>query len=84
MPIRTNKVLLTITLATLNESTYYTGLCHLITEMQKYNLINDRECDKLDRYITKHRPNKGKIYSWPIGNKPPRIKWLKQQIKLLS
>jgi len=87
MQIKTNKVLLTILLTTLNEldtDFYFNGICGLNFKLLNHGLINAKEYDKLHRYIKKHRPNKQHQYSWPMYCKPPRVEWLEQQIKLLS
>jgi len=72
------------------------GLCVLITNIYEYPylLINKEELRKLRAYIKTHRPKKRSVhyneawenscYYWPEGQWAPRLRWIKDQIKLLS
>lgn len=70
------------------------GLCNLATDLYLKDKMNKLELSLISFYIMSHRPsclssleafrksNSG--FFWDIGNKKPRIKWLKYHIKKLS
>jgi hypothetical protein len=60
-----------------------TGLCFLIRELWYNDTITEKERDKLQYYISMHRPIAPKwehYYFWQPRNKEVRIKWLNEQI----
>jgi len=88
METRTIKELLQLTLDNIDHLS--TGLCSLIAYhlCENNRIITVDEWMILDDYIESNRPHNkhyytGDNYYWKIGNKTPRINWLKKQIKSL-
>ena len=64
---------------------YSFGLCSVIRITQYSQEISIEEYDYISGLIVKEKsqhPNS--LYYWELGVKTPRIKWLKEQIKLLE
>ena len=70
------------------------GLCDGCWDLVRDKIIEPEEYRELVRFIRNNRPKwysihycysqKDRMYWWKIGNRKPRIKWLKSQIKKLS
>ena len=63
------------------------GLCNLVGQLYCRNIITFDEVKLLKIYIYNHRPNNyhkkiGNLFYWKLGEKKPRIAWLKRQIKI--
>lgn len=63
-----------------------TGLCGLAYVLYFSEKINLDQYDEFCLYIKKNRPINFRslvrdLYYWEIGDKKPRIKWLKKHIK---
>ena len=76
-----------------NRKLFPGGLCDFIDEMCDNNIINKAEYFKLENYIDSHRPKRGKHYDpyhnnsgwyWDRDEWPPRLAWLKDQVKKYS
>ena len=84
---RSIKELLRIVLK--NIDNHVLGLCHLVRQLYRNNIINIDELILLLNYIMNHRPNNtykemGSVYFWKRGEKKPRIEWLEKHIKRQS
>lgn len=82
--IRTDKELLEILLSNIDK--LFLGLCSLCRELYLRSIFTDIEFGHMYSYIRKHKPRnsrtkKGYLFYWEIGEKKPRIAWLKRQIK---
>jgi len=84
--IRPMSILLTMVLEEVQErdSSAFTGLCSIIGNMECECKINIIEYHTLMKYIKEHRPKESTLmrYWWGVGDKKPRIKWLKELIAL--
>lgn len=88
--MRTTKELLEVMLE--NIDSLESGLCILIHKLVFVtNDISFEEHVRLDEYLKENLPDKTFSYeydpprfSFPWGEKEPRIKWLKEQIQLLD
>lgn len=63
-----------------------TGLCGLAYVLYHDNKINLDQYDEFCLYIKKNRPINFRfwdhdLYYWKVGDKKPRIEWLKKHIK---
>ena len=63
---------------------YEWGLCVLANNLYAYDIYSYKELCILMRYINENRPNQERGWSWTIGEKEPRKKWLDEQIKLTN
>lgn len=61
----------------------YRGLCALIFLLHINGDVSDSECLELKNYLKTHLPDSCNGYSWPKGEKEPRIVWLQKQIAKL-
>ena len=85
--MRDIKVLLTLVLE--NMDGFRWGLCDIVRQLYRNNIINVDEYLLLLKYMEVHRPNnsykrRGIAYFWKSGLSKPRIAWLKRQIKKQS
>ncbi|KKM27547.1 hypothetical protein LCGC14_1573620 [marine sediment metagenome] len=68
------------------KSKEFYGMCGQIEEMGSINVINRAENIILSKYVLSNR--KGRVYKplpaywWKPGNKPPRLRWCDQHVKL--
>ena len=68
------------------KSKEFHGMCGQITRMAKKNLITPEEWRVLRLYLYNNR--KGRVYFksqgywWKPGNKPPRLRWCDQHVKI--
>jgi hypothetical protein len=80
--MRTEKELLQILLDNMNLFT--TGLCILSWRLSNDEIITQKEEEFIDEYISSNLLHGRFGYAFPRGEREPRIKWLKQQIKQLE
>ena len=82
--MRTEKELLQVLLD--NSSIMDAGLCWLIDDLLRQDIISVKEFLVLENYLYNNKPSN--ILSltefwFPMGEKEPRINWLKEQINKL-
>ena len=63
---------------------FVAGLCLLNNSLRSHDLYSYDEYLKVRYFICANRPNKESGWSWPMGEKEPRKKWLDEQIKLTN
>ena len=89
--MRTTKELLQVMLENIDRLDM--GLCKLSSVLYyDLKLIDEAEFEIIDSYLIGNLPERKEtgfipriaIYSWPKGEKEPRIKWLKEQIEKLK
>ncbi len=82
--MRTTKQLLEVMLE--NIDMLKSGLCRLSHNLYYYtDKMSYNEMGNVQYYMSLFLPEtKADGYCWPIGEKEPRIKWLKEQIEKLS
>jgi hypothetical protein len=90
--MKNTKELLQLVLKELEEGELFTsGLCMLVVNMKGANVFTFKEEMQMYHYIHKYGAPKrftkrasdqrGSAYYWPMGQKAPRIAWLKRRIK---
>lgn len=93
--MRTYKELLILLKETMiDEPFFIEGLCYTVSSLRHYKeMINYAEQRKLELYIKRNRPKRGKLYNkdfklsgnyWERGQKAPRLNWIDHHIKKLS
>jgi hypothetical protein len=89
--MRTTKELLEVMLE--NIDSLHSGLCHLTYLLRaEYDIIEFSEYEFLGKFLEENLPVQkytppdsfDEMYSFPYGEKQPRIDWLKQQIEKLE
>lgn len=85
--MRTTKELLEVMLEVMLEkpNLLNTGLCNLINALLDNDYLSLYEHEKISLFLEANLPRYrfNTVYCWPVGEKEPRIKWIKEQIEKL-
>lgn len=83
--MRTIKELLEVLRDNENQKYFIGGLCGMTTRMEINNIITTDEDENLNAYIKINAPNRlSTSYNWDYGEWEPRLKWINEQIELLT
>jgi hypothetical protein len=83
--MRTTKELLEV-IITKSDLLNVVGVCKLSKILQESGYMTRKELEKISDFLDENLPpyRYDVVYCWPVGEKEPRIKWIKEQIEKLT